>query len=109
MNATTPRCYDWNESKCAKGFVHKNYADISRINQIVLMSNVKLINSDDLELYACPVEDNLVIVAKQSRIKFRKEDVISSTQAEGIFHKIQDIISTGKHILTTESVSAVDY
>ena len=60
------------------------------------MSNVKLINSDDLKLYGCPVEDNLVIVAKQSRIKFQKEDVISSTQAEGIFHKIQDITYTGR-------------
>ena len=95
MNATTPRCYDWNESKCAKGFVQKNYADNSRVNEIVPMSNVKLVNSDDLKLYGCPVEDNLVIVAKQSRLKFRKEDVISSTQAEGIFHKIQDITYTG--------------
>ncbi len=59
------------------------------------MSNVKLINSDDFKLYGCPVEDNLVIVAKQSSIKFQKEDVISSTQAEGIFHKIQDITYTG--------------
>lgn len=59
------------------------------------MSNVKLIDSGDLKIYGCPVEQNLVIVAKQSRIKFRKEDVISSTQAEGIFHKIQDIANTG--------------
>ena len=99
MNVTTPRCYDWNESKCAKGFVQKNYADNSRVNEIVPMSNVKLVNSDDLKLYGCPVEDNLVIVAKQSRIKFRKEDVISSTQAEGIFHKIQDITYTGNNMI----------
>ena len=59
-------------------------------------SNVKLINSDDLELYGCPVDDTFVIVAKQSKIKFREDDVISSTQAEGIFHKIQDVTSTGR-------------
>ena len=96
MNATVPKCYDWNESKCSKGFVQKDYADNSRINQIVPKSNVKLINSEDLKLYACPIDDTLVIVAKQSSIKFRKDDVISSTQAEGIFHKIQDVTNTGR-------------
>ena len=76
----------------------KNYGDDSRINQIVPKSNVKLINSDDLKLYGCPVEDTFVIVAKQSKMKFRKDDVISSTQAEGIFHKVQDVTNTGKSL-----------
>ena len=75
----------------------KDFGDDSRINQIVPKSNVKIINSDDLKLYGCPVEDTLVIVAKQSKMKFRKDDVISSTQAEGIFHKIQGVTNTGKY------------
>ena len=62
------------------------------------MSNVKAINSAELEIYGCQVEDELVIVAKKSLIKFQKEDVISSTQAEGIFHKIKDILYTGKNL-----------
>ena len=76
----------------------KNYGDDSRINQIVPKSNVKLINSDDLKLYGCPVEGTFVIVAKQSKMKFRKDDVISSTQAEGVFHKIQDVTKTGEYV-----------
>ena len=60
------------------------------------MSNVKPINSDDLKLYGCPVEENLVIVTKQSSMKLEIGDVISSTQAEGVFHKIQDITNTGQ-------------
>ena len=95
VNATLPRCYGWNENKCRKGFVRKNYGDRSRIDQIVTKSNIKIINSDDLKLYGCPVEDTFVVVAKQSKMKFRKGDVISSTQAEGIFHKIHDVANTG--------------
>ena len=94
-NSTSPKCYGWDERKCAKGFVQKDYKDNSRINKVVPMSNVKLINSIDLKLYGCPVEDSLVIVTKQSSMKLKKEDVISSAQAEGVFHKIQDIIYTG--------------
>ncbi|XP_028418435.1 uncharacterized protein LOC114543780 isoform X2 [Dendronephthya gigantea] len=98
-NSTSPRCYGWDERKCAKGFVKKDYEDTSRIDKVVTMSNVKLINSDDLKLYGCPVEENLVIVTKQSSIKFKKGDIISSTQAEGVFHKIEDIAYTDQHVL----------
>lgn len=94
-NTTVAKCYDWDETKCAKGFVQKNYTDNSRINHIVPKSNVKLINSDDLKIYGCPFEESLLIVSRQSRFTFQKDDVISSSQAEGIFHKITDIVSTG--------------
>ena len=63
------------------------------------MSNAKLINSDDLKIYGCPFEESLLVVSRQSRIVFQKDDVISSSQAEGIFHKITDIVSTGKVFL----------
>ncbi|XP_028399971.1 uncharacterized protein LOC114523292 [Dendronephthya gigantea] len=98
-NSTSPICYGWDERKCTKGFVLKDYEDTSRIDKVVTMSNVKLINSDDLKLYGCPVEEGFVIVTKQSSMKLEKGDIISSTQAEGVFHKIKDIAFTDQHVL----------
>lgn len=90
--------------------MQKNYTDNSRINQIVPKSNTKLINSDDLKIYGCPFEESLLIVSRQSRIIFQEDDVISSSQAEGIFHKITKIVSTGKVFIATTNgiVSSFD-
>ncbi|XP_028400060.1 uncharacterized protein LOC114523362 [Dendronephthya gigantea] len=98
-NTTVPGCYDWNEIKCAKGFVQKNYDDKSRINHVELISNVKLVNSDELVIYGCPNENNLIVVTKKDRVNFKRRDIISSTQAEGIFHKIQEITFTNQHAI----------
>ena len=67
------------------------------MNKIVSKSNVKLVTPEDAIIYACPVEDDLVVVAKKSRLKFEKENVISSAQAEGIFHKIEEVQYTGQY------------
>lgn len=60
------------------------------------MPNVKLVNSDDLVIYGCPVEENLIIVTNKDKMHVKKKDIISSTQAEGIFHIVEEIAYTGK-------------
>ena len=56
---------------------------------------MKVVTSDDAILYSCPVREQEVLITKKGALKVKKGDTISSTQAEGIFNKVEDIATVG--------------
>ena len=90
-------CPTWNERRCGQGFVLKDYSDITRINNIVTSSKLKVIKSKQEVLYKCPNGDHSVIILRKRKLFVKTGDIISSTQAEGIFHKITKAIYFGKN------------
>ena len=78
-----------------------DYADSNRINNTVIKSNVKVIDPNTTIVYSCPVllpgqdEATSVFVAPRS-LGIKVGDVLSSAQAGGVMHKVNDSTTTGK-------------
>ena len=89
-------CPTWNERRCGQGFVLKDYSDTTRIDNIVTSSKLKVINSKQEVLYKCPNGDHSVLILRKRKLYVKIGDILSSTQAEGIFHKITKAIYSSK-------------
>ena len=95
------KCRAWNETRCPYGLVQVNYKDPNRINYTLIRSNVKVIDPNTTLIYSCPVllpgqdEATSVFVAPNG-LEINVGDVLSSAQAGGIMHKVNDTTSTGK-------------
>lgn len=92
-------CNTWNETRCPQGFVLKDYSDESRINNIVASKKLKLITGKEATLYKCPAKRGSVIVAKKDVLIGNSGDIISSTQAQGILHKVSNVAYQGKTVV----------
>lgn len=55
-----------------------------------------MVRSDEAILYSCPVEGNNIVVVTKDVLNIEVGSIISSTQAEGIFHKVTNILNLGK-------------
>jgi len=90
-----------------------DYADPNRIKNTVIKSNVKVINPNTTTVYSCPVllpgqdEATSVFVAPRS-LGIKVGDVLSSAQAGGVMHKVNDTTTTGK-IYTSKTVINTHY
>ena len=95
-NSSYAFCPTWNERRCGQGFVLKDYSDTTRIDNIVTSSKLKVINSKQEVLYKCPNGDHSVLILRNRKLYVKIGDILSSTQAEGIFHKITKAIYSSK-------------
>lgn len=50
-------------------------------------------------LYKCPNGDTSVIILRKGKLFVKTGEIISSTQAEGIFHKITNAANFGKNMI----------
>ena len=78
-----------------------DYTDQNRIENTLLRSNVKIIDPNTTVIYSCPVtlpgDDGTtsVFVAPRS-LGIKAGDVLSSPQAGGVMHKVNETTTTGK-------------
>ena len=95
------KCRAWNETRCPHGLLQVNYKDPNRINNTLIRSNVKVIDPTTTIIYSCPVllpgqdDATSVFVAPRS-LGIKVGDVLSSAQAGGVMHKVNDTTTTGK-------------
>ena len=78
-----------------------DYADPNRINNTVIKSNVKVIDPNTTIVYSCPIllpgQDEATSVFVTPRgLGIKVGDVLSSAQAGGVMHKVNDTMTTGK-------------
>ena len=95
------RCRAWNETRCPHGLVQVDYTDPSRINSTLLKSNVKVIDPNSTIIYSCPVllpgqDDATSMFVAPRGLGIKVGDVLSSAQARGVMHKVNDITNAGK-------------
>lgn len=89
-------CSSWNETRCPQGFVQKNYGNITRIDNIVVSKDLKVVTSEEAILYSCLTDHSTYIVLKIDSLHVRVGQIISSTQGEGILGKVTKIRYLGK-------------
>lgn len=95
------KCRAWNESRCPHGLTHVDYTDPNRINNILIASNVKVIDPNTTIIYRCPVlipdqDDVTSVFVVPKGLGIKVGDVLSSAQAGGIMHKVNDTTTIGK-------------
>ncbi|XP_078598874.1 uncharacterized protein LOC144874520 [Branchiostoma floridae x Branchiostoma japonicum] len=93
-------CSVWNEDQCPKGFIHPLYNDTTRIEQILIGHNVKYVPSDHNILYRCPVRFSswgATMFVNEGNLDIRIGQVLSSPQANGVLHKVEQVMKTGDY------------
>ena len=95
------RCRAWNETRCPHGLVQVDYTDPNRINNTLIKSNVKVIDPNITIIYSCPVllpgqDDATSVFVAPRGVGIKVGDVLSSAQAGGVMHKVNDTTITGK-------------
>ena len=95
------KCRAWNETRCPHGLVHVDYSDPNRINNTLIRSNVKAIDPNSSIIYSCPVifpgQDDVTSVFVVPRgLGIKVGDVLSSAQAGGVMHTVNDTATIGK-------------
>ena len=100
------RCRAWNETRCPHGLVQVDYTDPNRINNTLIKSNVKVVDPNTTIIYSCPVllpgqDDATSVFVAPRGLGIKVGDVLSSAQAGGVMHKVNDTTTTGK-IYTSE-------
>ncbi|XP_035690544.1 uncharacterized protein LOC118425664 [Branchiostoma floridae] len=96
-------CSVWNEDRCPKGFIHPLYNDTTRIEKILIGHNVKYVPSDDNILYRCPVRFSswgATMFVNEGNLDIRIGQVLSSPQANGVLHKVEQVTKTGDYTVT---------
>lgn len=96
-------CKAWNETRCPHGLVQVDYADPKRIENTLLRSNVKVIDPNTTVIYNCPVhfpgrEDTTSIFVAPRGLGIKVGDVLTSAQAGGLMHKVNDTATIGKFV-----------
>ncbi len=94
-------CRAWNETRCPNGLVQVDYTDPNRINNTLLRSNVKVIDPNTTIIYSCPVilpgqDDATSVFVVPRGLEIKVGDVLSSAQAGGVMHKVNDTKTLGK-------------
>ncbi|XP_074657284.1 uncharacterized protein LOC141910490 [Tubulanus polymorphus] len=89
------KCSSWNSTKCPGGFIRPDYSDSSRILNTVFKDGVKSIAADQATVFKCPVtigsSDSSILVVDRPMKNLTRGDVIVSSQADGVFHKIDAV------------------
>ena len=99
------RCRAWNETRCPHGLVQVDYTDPNRINSTLIKSNVKVIDPNTTIIYSCPVllpgqDDATSVFVAPRDLGIKAGDVLSSAQAGGVMHKVNDTTIAGKIYMT---------
>ncbi len=81
--------------------VQVDFTDPNRINNTMLQSNVKVIDPNTTIIYSCPVilpghDDATTVFVVPSGLKINVGDVLSSAQAGGVMHKVNDTTTIGR-------------
>jgi len=78
-----------------------DYNDPNRINNTLIKDNVKVIDPNTTIIYSCPVllpgqDDATSVFIAPRGLGIKAGDVISSAQAGGVMHRVNDTTNTGK-------------
>ena len=78
-----------------------DYKDPNRVENTLLRSNVKVINPNTTIIYSCPVtlpgdDDTASVFVAPRGLGIEAGDVLSSPQAGGVMHKVNETTATGK-------------
>ena len=78
-----------------------DYKDPNRINNTLIKSNVKVIDPNTTIIYSCPVllpgqDDATSVFVAPRGLGIKAGDVLSSAQAGGVMHMVNDTTTTGK-------------
>lgn len=78
-----------------------DYTDPNRINNTLIKNNVKVIDPNATIIYNCPVllpgqDDATSVFITPRSLGIKAGDVLSSAQAGGVMHKVNDSTNTGK-------------
>ncbi|CAH1231914.1 TNXB [Branchiostoma lanceolatum] len=95
-------CNVWNEDQCPKGFIHPLYNDTTRIEKILVGHNVEYVPLEDNILYRCPVRLSswgATMFVNEGELDIRIGQVLSSPQANGVLHKVEQVIKTGVYTM----------
>ncbi|XP_078681771.1 protein bark beetle-like [Branchiostoma floridae x Branchiostoma belcheri] len=90
-------CKVWNEDQCPKGFIHPLYNDTTRIEKILIGHNVEYVPLEGNILYRCPVRFSswgATMFVNEGDLDIRIGQVLSSPQANGVLHKVEQVIKT---------------
>ena len=82
-----------------------NYTSPNRVENTLLQSNVKVINPNTTTIYRCPVilpggDDTMPVFAAPGSLGIKAGDVLSSPQAGGLMHKVNETTTAGKICFT---------
>ena len=77
-----------------------DYTDPNRINNTLFKSNVKVIDPNTAIIYSCPVllpgqDDATSVFVAPRDLEIKMGDVLSSAQAGGVMHKVNDTTNMG--------------
>ncbi|XP_019620139.1 PREDICTED: uncharacterized protein LOC109466754 [Branchiostoma belcheri] len=94
-------CHVWNEDQCPKGFIHPLYNDTTRIEKILIGHNVEYVPLEGNTLYRCPVRSSwgATMFVNEGDLDIRIGQVLSSPQANGVLHKVEQVIKTDSYIV----------
>lgn len=78
-----------------------DYKDSNRIENTVIRSNVKVINPNTTTIYSCPVvlpgdDDAMSVFVVPRGLEIEAGDVLSSPQAGGVMHNVNETSNSGK-------------
>ena len=88
-------------TRCPKGLLRINYENPERAKNIEFRANVKIINPNTTVIYNCPVvfpgrdSPSPVLVIPDIGIHLKRNDVVSSPQAGGIMHVVDEVAKEG--------------
>ncbi|XP_068732633.1 uncharacterized protein [Montipora capricornis] len=97
------KCRAWNETQCPLGLLKVDYKDTKRIENTMIRSNVKVINPDIATIYRCPtspdMDDRMSVFVAPRSLGIKIGDVLSSPQAGGLMHKVNETTNTGPYTM----------
>ncbi|XP_019646646.1 PREDICTED: uncharacterized protein LOC109487118 [Branchiostoma belcheri] len=104
-------CKVWNEDQCPKGFIHPLYNDTTRIEKILIGHNVEYVPLEGNILYRCPVRFSswgATMFVNEGDLDIRIGQVLSSPQANGVLHKVEQVIRTDNYTVIVAHPAALE-